>query len=86
MNTQPDTQPWATRPVGENRARILAYIHTYAAEHGGRTPTIREIGDAVGISSTSVVNYHLNKLAASGDLMREPNISRGIVLPVQVRP
>jgi len=46
----------------------------------GYPPTIREIGIAVGISSTSVVNYHLNRLKDSGYIERDDRVSRGIKL------
>jgi repressor LexA len=41
-------------------------------------PTVREIGRAVGISSTSVVNYNLNILERKGLIERDKEISRGI--------
>jgi repressor LexA len=46
----------------------------------GRPPTIREIGKAVGINSTSVVNYNLSKLEEKGYLDRDPDVSRGLRL------
>ena len=46
----------------------------------GYPPTIREIGEDVGISSTSVVNYHLNKLKDKGLLERSDQVSRGLRL------
>jgi repressor LexA len=48
-------------------------------EHG-RPPTVREIGIAVGISSTSVVDYNLRVLERDGHLRRERELSRGIEL------
>lgn len=59
---------------------ILDYITEHAQEFGS-TPTIREIGAAVGISSTSVTNYHLNKLRAAGLLNRTGAVSRGLAIP-----
>lgn len=61
----------------DKQQRILATIRNYVAQRG-RPPTIREIGREVGISSTSVVNYHLNKLKDLGLLEREDQVSRGI--------
>jgi repressor LexA len=46
-------------------------------------PTIREIGEAVGISSTSVVNYNLNKLEKEGYITRDLKVSRGVRLTDQ---
>lgn len=65
-------------PPGVKRAAVLAYVRECAEV--GRPPTIREIGRAVGITSTSVVNYHLRKLTEAGEIRRIPSISRGLVL------
>jgi repressor LexA len=43
-------------------------------------PTIREIGENVGISSTSVVKYNLDVLERKSMIERNPDISRGIRL------
>lgn len=62
------------------RQAVMAAIVNTCIAHGGVPPTIREIGDAVGIASTSVVNYHLKILDGAG-LIRLPDesyVSRGI--------
>ena len=59
---------------------ITEYIHS-----AGRPPTIREIGQAVNISSTSVVNYNLNKLNEKGYLDRDADVSRGLRLTNKAR-
>ena len=46
----------------------------------GRPPTIREIGEVVKISSTSVVNYNLNILQEKGFILRDRDVSRGVKL------
>ena len=61
----------------EKQRRILVTINE-SITRLGYPPTIREIGKAVGISSTSVVNYHLNKLKDQGLLERDDQISRGL--------
>jgi len=84
MSNTPDSAepsgrtPWDRRgePV---RERMLEWIGAYWEDHG-IPPTIREICDGCGISSTSVVHYHLGKLEAAGYIRRTPRISRGIVL------
>ncbi|MCL4499158.1 MAG: transcriptional repressor LexA [Chloroflexi bacterium] len=43
-------------------------------------PSVREIGDGVEITSTSVVDYNLKVLAKRGYIRRDPDISRGIEL------
>ncbi len=47
-------------------------------DQNGYPPTIREIGDSVEISSTSVVNYYLDQLQDKGFIQRDSNVSRGI--------
>lgn len=59
--------------------KILDFIRRYSHEHGF-PPTIREIGEDVGISSTSVVNYNLNVLVKKNHIERDSNVSRGLRL------
>lgn len=59
--------------------KILRYVWEYWRE-SGRPPTIREIGEAADIPSTSVVTYNLNKLEGWGYLEREAEVSRGLKL------
>lgn len=65
------------KPLSERQHNILQFIWDYIEEHS-RPPTIREIGGNVKISSTSVVNYNLNKLEERGLLERDADVSRGI--------
>lgn len=58
---------------------ILAFIVRRVDERGF-PPTIREIGREAGIDSTSVVNFHLNRLAEFGFLVRGTRISRGLLV------
>lgn len=65
--------------LSTRQQNILKYIWEYLSD-AGRPPTIREIGSAVSISSTSVVNYNLNKLEERGFVEREAEVSRGLRL------
>jgi repressor LexA len=65
--------------LSARQKQILDYIWQYS-ESAGRPPTIREIGTAVQISSTSVVNYNLIKLEEKGFLARDAEVSRGLRL------
>lgn len=56
---------------------MLDFISNFI-DKNGYPPTIREIGKACGISSTSVVNYNLNKLERDGLLARDREVSRGL--------
>lgn len=65
--------------LSERQQRILEFIREFIDENS-YPPTIREIGQAVDISSTSVVNYNLNKLVDAGLLERNKEVSRGLRL------
>lgn len=65
--------------LSEKQKNILRFMDSYIDQHGF-PPTIREIGNAIGIQSTSVVNYNLNKLVTAGYLMREAQAARGLRL------
>lgn len=67
------------RPLSERQQRILEFIDRFQQRHG-YPPTVREIGQAVDISSTSVVDYNLKALERLGHLRRDPDVSRGLEL------
>ncbi len=68
--------------LSDKQRAILDFIQMQIAGTGF-PPTIREIGEACGIASTSVVNYNLNKLATGGYIARVHEKSRGIRLTRQ---
>lgn len=63
--------------LSERQQKILAYIISHV-DGKGFPPSIREIGQQVDISSTSVVKYNLNKLEDMNLLTRQKEVSRGI--------
>jgi repressor LexA len=65
--------------LSERQRNILGFLEGFIRENN-YPPTIREIGEAVGISSTSVVNYNLNILEKEGYLTRDKIVSRGLKL------
>lgn len=65
--------------LSERQQQILDFIEDFIGQRG-YPPTIREIGMAVEIPSTSVVNYNLNKLVKEGFLERSQKVSRGLLL------
>ncbi len=70
----------------EQPQKILDYIQQHV-ERIGYPPTVREIGEAVGITSTSHVTYYLNQLEEQGYIARENRVSRGIrVLEAEEEP
>jgi repressor LexA len=65
--------------LSDRQRSILRYMEQYI-DNNGYPPTIREIGLATDINSTSVVNYNLNKLVQAGYLSRSGRVSRGLRL------
>ena len=58
---------------------IWQFLAEYVDAHG-YPPTVREIGDAVGLASPSTVHAHLANLERSGLLRRDPTKPRAIEL------
>lgn len=69
---------------GDMQRKILTAIEDYTNEHG-KPPTIREIGAAAGMTTSSHVHYYLTQLAEQGLITRTSRQSRGIRLTSQVR-
>jgi repressor LexA len=65
-----------TRPR-DRRQQVLAFVRRYV-EHHGYSPSIREIGAAVGIRSTRAVKYHLDILVDEGRLERTDGRARSL--------
>lgn len=65
--------------LSERQQKMLDYIISSYLETQF-PPTIREIGEQVGISSTSVVNYNLTRLEEAELLTRHQKVSRGLAL------
>jgi repressor LexA len=67
-------------PVLTDRQRqILDFLTEYVDGHG-YPPTVREIGEAVGLASPSTVHAHLANLERAGFLKRDPTKPRAIEL------
>ena len=58
------------KPRGDTQERILAYIQE-EIQVRGYAPSVREIGEAVGLKSTSTVHGHLMRLEKKGLLHRD---------------
>lgn len=69
-----------TSTLPPRQQRILATISEWVIRHG-YAPNTREIGDAVGLRSTSTVSKHLKSLEEKGFLRRSGTVSR----PIDVR-
>ncbi len=79
----------------ERQAQVLEYIRT-TVEQRGYPPSVREIGEALGMSSPSTVHSHLAALVRAGAIRKDPSKPRAIeileqpeaepVSPERIRP
>ena len=67
------------KALSSKQQHIIDFIRRFW-EDKGYPPTIRDIVNGCGISSTSVVDYNLDVLEREGYIRRHPEISRGIEL------
>lgn len=65
---------------GNTQERILAYIQSEISNRG-YAPSVREIGEAVGLKSTSTVHGHLQRLEKKGLLHRDAMKPRAMGIP-----
>lgn len=63
--------------LNDRQKDILYFITQYAGEHG-YPPSVREIGEAVGLRSPSTVHNHLARLQAMGFLKRDTSKPRAL--------
>jgi repressor LexA len=69
----------------DRQAKILDYIRDVTRARS-YPPSVREIGEAVGLSSSSTVHNHLNQLERRGLIRRDPSKSRTVQLVNAPRP
>jgi len=72
-----------SKGITDKHIKVLEFLTDYQTKYG-RPPSIREIGEKVKISSTSVVNYYLDQLKKMGYLERDDRVSRGVRLTEKV--
>ena len=65
--------------------QIVAYVNQFIAEHG-YSPSVREIGAAVGLRSTASVSYHLQALQDKGLLLSPGSKGRKRAIVTSIRP
>jgi len=65
--------------ISETRENIFKFIQTFLSERG-YAPTVRDIVKGCNLSSTAVVQHHLNVLEKQGYLHRDPQVVRSIQL------
>ncbi len=69
--------------LSDKQREILAYINE-AITRTGYPPSLREIGDSVGLSSISSVSHQLTQLELRGFIRRDPNLNRAIEILVEL--
>ena len=67
------------KDLTKRQQEIFDFIKKYSAKHG-YPPTVRDIGKAVGLASSSTVHAHLANLEKVGLLRRDPTKPRAIEL------
>jgi repressor LexA len=68
--------------LSKRQREIFEFISSYLSSHG-YPPTVREIGKAVGLHSSSTVHAHLSKLEGLGVLKRDPTKPRAIEVLIE---
>lgn len=71
--------------LSNRQQEVLAAIRDLKSE-SGMAPTLREIADAVGLSSVASAKYQIDQLKAKGVLDQVENISRGISISGESEP
>lgn len=67
------------KPLNEKQQKVLAFVKERLGD--GIPPSVREIGDACGIKSTSTVHAYLKRLEDEGYIDRRSGLNRAIRLP-----
>ena len=83
MGETPDDRTRRRTSLSDKQLAILEMIQRSVASRG-YPPSMREIGDAVGLSSLSSVTHQLNQLELSGYLRRDPNRPRALEVLIEL--
>src|SRR5882672_8229647 len=77
VHTFPDPPGTESAALTPRQRKVLEVIRDWV-ERFGYPPSVREIGDAVGLTSTSSVHHQLRALERKGYLRRDPNRTRAV--------
>ena len=67
-------------PPPTSRQQDMLRAIAQLQDRHGTAPSVRDLGDHLGIRNPSTVHYMLDRLAERGWLQRTPGIARGLVL------
>jgi repressor LexA len=81
-HASPRAEPAAGGPLTARQRQVLEFIDAEVRSRG-YPPSVREIGDAVGLSSPSTVHAHLAALQDKGYLYRDPSKPRAIEVTLE---
>jgi repressor LexA len=72
--------------LSERHRKIMDFLSQFQ-DQTGYSPSIRQIGDSIGVKSTSLIDYYLNQLQQMNLIERDEHVSRSIrvVQPVEIR-
>jgi repressor LexA len=76
--------PEGSALLTKRQQEIWEFLVTYVDEHG-YPPTVREIGEQVGLASPSTVHAHLANLERAGLIRRDPTKPRALELTGRVK-
>lgn len=79
---RPDMSP-DPATLSDKQRQILAFLHE-TITRVGYPPSMREICDAVGLTSVSSVSHQLTQLELRGFIRRDPNLNRAIEILVEL--
>ncbi len=63
--------------LSERHRKIMEFLTSFQ-ERSGYSPSIRQIGDAIGVKSTSLIDYYLNQLQQMEFIERDEHVSRSV--------
>ncbi len=63
--------------LSERHRKIMDFLDRFQ-DQSGYSPSIRQIGDSIGVKSTSLIDYYLNQLQQMGFIDRDEHVSRSI--------
>jgi repressor LexA len=69
--------PRKSAGLGARHFKIMDYLVSFQGKNG-YSPSIRQIGENIGVSSTSLVDYYLRQLEDQNYIERDSNVSRSI--------
>jgi len=69
--------PRKTVGLSDRHRKIMEFLTTFV-EQNSYSPSIRQIGESIGVKSTSLVDYYLNYLEQEGYIARDGRVSRSI--------